>query len=237
MRSTPLVSYDNASVEHRPAADDGSLDRWLGVEWQAVPPRLRTEVVAHIFGTDLETLSVYAATKARFLLAHVFPDGQSDFEDIAQEAIARLVSPLPTYRIDHWKSVVLKQVQWQVLEERRRRLARKRHPGTRVDFETAVQTLRAPAESDCETRCVDRSVILEALAALGHTESAAVLRATFVLALDGGHADILTTREVADQLGWSQEKVKRLRAAGIRDLRELLRRALQGDDHSTEEAS
>ncbi|WP_067862807.1 sigma-70 family RNA polymerase sigma factor [Nocardia shimofusensis] len=205
------------------ALSSDPLDSWLGAAWDDVPERLRPAVVEHVFGVDLTTMSTYAAAKARYVLERLDPDMRSDFEDIAQDALIQLTEILPGERIRHWKSVVLKHVQWQVLRERRRRTADKRHPGHRVDYESTVLVLEDHAQGETGNRLVDRTLLLNALDSIPHEETAAVMRATFVIAADGSYADIQTTREVAHDLRFSQEKVKRLRAQGARQLRAALR--------------
>ncbi|MFI8975150.1 hypothetical protein ACIGO9_19855 [Nocardia asteroides] len=217
---------------------DDPLDNWLGAKWGEVPPHLRGAVVTHIFGVDLVTMATYAAGKARHVLERVDPDMRSDFEDVAQDAMVELTATLPAERIRHWKTHVLQQLQWQALQSRRRRTAEKRHPGSRVDYDAAVLTMEDRATSEQDTRLADRSILLAALAGIEHQETAAVLRATFVLAADGSFADVQTTKEVADALDLHQAKVKRLRAAGAKLLREALVRELAArEDTDDEEAS
>jgi hypothetical protein len=211
------------------------LDEWLGAAWSEVPERLRPAVVDHIFGADLVTMSSYAAIKARYLLDRLDPDMRSDFEDVAQDTMVELTATLPTERIRHWKALVLKKLQWQVLQDRRSRTAQKRHPGLRVDYEAAVLVLEDHRCGDGEDRLADRAVLRDALASITHAETAAVLRATFVIAADGSYTDVQTTGEVARDLRFSQEKVKRLRAAGAKLLREAVRARL--DDRDDEETA
>ncbi len=210
------------------------LDEWLGARWDDVPERLRPVVVEHIFGADLVTLSTYAAAKARYVLERIDPDMRSDFEDVAQDTMIELTATLPPERIRHWKALVLKHLQWQVLQDRRRRTAEKRHPGHRVDYESAVLVLEDRTARDTDDRLADRTILQNSLGSIAHVEIAAVLRATFVIAADGSYTDVRTTREVAEDLGISQEKVKRLRAAGVKLLREALRTQLDTRDNEEE---
>ncbi|TCJ99420.1 hypothetical protein [Nocardia alba] len=207
------------------------LDEWLGAAWSEVPERLRPAVVDHIFGVDLVTMSSYAAIKARYVLDRLDPDRRGDFEDVAQDTMVELTATLPTERIRHWKALVIKRLQWQVLQDRRSRTAEKRHPGRRVDYESAVLVLEDHRSGDVEERLADRTVLLNALASITHAETAAVLRATFVIAEDGSYTDVLTTGEVAQDLRFSQQKVKRLRAAGAKLLRAAVRAQLDERDN------
>ncbi|TDP32774.1 hypothetical protein DFR75_10512 [Nocardia ignorata] len=220
---------------HRLTSDP--LDTWLGATWSTVPAPLRLAVVEHIFGADLVTMSTYAAAKARYVVERVDPDMRSDFEDVAQDTMVALTVTLPAERIRHWKTHVLQQLQWQVLQNRRRRTAEKRHPGLRVDYESTALVVEDHTLVGGEDRLADRAVLQDALDAIPHPETAAVLRATFVLAPDGTYTDVQTTKEVAEDLNFSQEKVKRLRAAGTKMLREALRVQLDARDQDTEEAS
>lgn len=213
------------------------LDRWLGAGWSEVPERLRPAVVDHIFGADLVTMSSYAAAKARYVLDRLDPDMRSDFEDVAQDMMVELTATLPTERIRHWKALVLKKLQWQVLQDRRSRTAEKRHPGQRVDYESTVLVLEDHRCGDAENRLADRAILRDALASIAHAETAAVLRATFVIATDGSYSDVQTTGEVARDLRFSQEKVKRLRAAGAKLLREAVRAQLDARDRDNEETA
>ncbi|MFD3506594.1 hypothetical protein [Nocardia sp. NPDC058666] len=206
------------------------LDQWLGAPWGQVPQHLRPAVVVHIFGADLVTMSSYAAAKARYVLDRLDPDMRCDFEDIAQDTMVELTATLPTEHIRHWKALVLKKLQWQVLQARRSRTAEKRHPGHRVDYESAVLVLEDPTCGDAENRLADRAILRDALASIAHEETAAVLRATFVIAPDGSYTDVQTTGEVARDLQFSQEKVKRLRAAGAKLLRAAVLAQLDGRD-------
>ncbi|WP_157102022.1 hypothetical protein [Nocardia caishijiensis] len=215
----------------------GTVDRWLGAAWNEIPSALRLAVVEHIFGADLVTMSAYAAAKARYVVERVDPDMRSDFEDVAQDTMVALTATLPTERIRHWKTHVLQQLQWQVLQNRRRRTADKRHPGHRVDYESTVLFVEDRTQADGADRLADRTALQGALDAIPHSEIAAVLRATFVLAPDGTYTDVQTTKEVAEDLDFSQEKVKRLRATGTKMLREALRAQLDARDPHTEEAS
>lgn len=207
------------------------LDQWLGAAWSEVPERLRPAVVDHIFGADLVTMSSYAATKARYVLDRLDPDMRSDFEDVAQDTMVELTATLPTERIRHWKALVLKKLQWQVLQDRRSRTAEKRHPGHRVDYESTVLVLEDHRCADAENRLADRAILRDALDSIAHAETAAVLRATFVIATDGSYSDVQTTGEVARDLQFSQEKVKRLRAAGAKVLRAAVRAQLDARDN------
>lgn len=211
------------------------LDKWLGAAWSEVPERLRPAVAEHVFGVDLVTMSTYAASKARYILDRLDPDMRSDFEDVAQDTMVELTATLPSERIRHWKALVLKKLQWQVLQDRRSRTAEKRHPGRRVDYEPAVLVLEDHRHGDAEDRLADRAVLRDALASITHAETAAVLRATFVIAADGSYTDVQTTGEVAADLRFSQEKVKRLRASGAKLLRAAVRARL--DDQDDEETS
>ncbi|MGY0500971.1 hypothetical protein ACWZHB_20995 [Nocardia sp. FBN12] len=213
------------------------LDHWLGAAWSEVPEQVRPAVVDHIFGVDLVTMSSYAAAKARYVLERIDPDMRSDFEDVAQDTMVELTATLPTERIRHWKALVLKKLQWQVLQDRRSRTAEKRHPGQRVDYESAVLVLEDHRCGDAENRLADRAVLHDALASITHEETAAVLRATFVIAPDGSYTDVQTTGEVARDLRFSQEKVKRLRAAGAKLLRDAVRAQLDARDRDNEETS
>ncbi|MFF2086034.1 hypothetical protein ACFVVM_19840 [Nocardia sp. NPDC058176] len=213
------------------------LDDWLGARWDDVPEHLRPAVVEHIFDVDLLTLSTYAAAKARYVLERIDPEMRSDFEDVAQDTLVELTATLPAERIRHWKALVLKKLQWQVLQDRRRRTADKRHPGQRVDYESTVLVLEDHAKSDADDRLADRTILRNALDSITRPEIAAVLRATFVIAADGSYADVQTTREVAEELGISQEKVKRLRAAGVKALRAALRAQLDAAAGDNEEES
>lgn len=213
------------------------LDRWLGAAWSEIPEQLRPAVVDHIFGVDLVTMSSYAAAKARYVLERIDPDMRSDFEDVAQDTMAELTATLPPERIRHWKALVLKKLQWQVLQDRRSRTAEKRHPGHRVDYESAVLVLEDHYSGEIENRLADRAVLRDALASITHHETAAVLRATFVIATDGSYTDVQTTGEVARDLRFSQEKVKRLRAAGAKLLRDAVRARLDARDGDNEETS
>ncbi|MFD3743019.1 hypothetical protein [Nocardia sp. NPDC058633] len=213
------------------------LDQWLGAAWGEVPASLRPAVVVHIFGADLATMSSYAAAKARYVLDRLDPDMRSDFEDVAQDTMVELTATLPTERIRHWKALVLKKLQWQVLQDRRSRTAEKRHPGQRVEYESAVLVLADHRCGDTETRLVDRAILRDALDSIAHAETAAVLRATFLIATDGSYSDVQTTGEVARDLRFSQEKVKRLRAAGAKLLREAVREQLDARDRDNEETA
>lgn len=209
------------------------LAAWLGAAWNDVPERVRPAVVEYVFGVDLATLSTYAVSKARYVLERLDPDVRSDFEDIAQDTVLALTETLPAAPIRHWKTVVLNQVRWQALQYRRRRTAEKRHPGRRVDFETTVLMLEDAHGREASQRLVDRTLLQAALASIEHPDTAAVLRATYVIAPDGSYTDVQTTREVAQELNFSQEKVKRLRAVGTKLLREALRRQLAVCDEAS----
>ncbi|MFC6011070.1 hypothetical protein [Nocardia lasii] len=240
-RAAPRLAVANSPRVPRYPAEWGyelspdPADEWLGTRWDDIPEQLRPAVAEYIFGADLVTMSTYAAAKARYLLERIDPDRRSDFEDVAQDTMVELTTIMPTERIRHWKALVLKQLQWQVLQDRRRRTAEKRHPGRRVDYESAVLVLEDQTTRGCDSRLVDRAVLRIALDSIAHEETAAVLRATFVIASDGSYADVQTTKEVADDLGISQEKVKRLRAAGVKMLRATLRTQLDTPDTDNEE--
>ncbi|MFC9897659.1 hypothetical protein ACFVMC_28550 [Nocardia sp. NPDC127579] len=199
-----------------------NLDQWLGAKWKDIPVRHRADTIEYVFGADLTTISSYAASKARYLLANLDPDTRTDFEDIAQDTVADLITTLPTARVTHWRTFVLHRVDWHIRQRRRHRLTAKRHPGVRIDFDTAAPAIESVPDPDNESHWVNRDLLQAALDAIADADLAAVLRATFILASDGSYADICTTDEVAHDLGYSRSKVKRLRARGIRELREYL---------------
>ncbi|MFD8098406.1 hypothetical protein ACFV24_02630 [Nocardia fluminea] len=234
-RALRFPLFSSAELGYELSSD--AFDEWLGARWDDVPERLRPAVVEHIFGVDLITMSTYASVKARYVLERIDPDMRSDFEDVAQDTMIELTAILPTERIRHWKALVLTRLQWQVLQDRRRRTAEKRHPGQRVDYESAVLVLEDQTTHDIDNRLADRAVLQDSLGSITQEEIAAVLRATFVIAADGSYTDVQTTKEVAKDLGISQEKVKRLRAAGVKMLRDALRTQLEPRDTDNEEGS
>ncbi|MFI6172711.1 hypothetical protein ACIBCN_38450 [Nocardia sp. NPDC051052] len=215
--------------------ESNSYDEWLGRSMAEVPEPLRYPVFEYIFGADLTTVAAYAADQARRIVARVDPDVRADYEDVAQDVLIRLTDKLPAERIRHWKTVLIQELQWRALHLRRARLVAKRYPGRRIDYDDAVVHLQDTGIADTNERLVRREMIAAALAAITHQETCAVLSATFVLADDGSYFDVRTTGEVADLLGISQEKVKRLRAAGVKILRSILRDLLDTPDETDEE--
>ncbi|WP_331758584.1 hypothetical protein OG225_40845 (plasmid) [Nocardia sp. NBC_01377] len=193
-----------------------------------VPARLHAAVFEHVFGAALPVVASYAAGKARYLLERLDPDMRGDFEDIAQDVLIGLTEPLPVERIRHWRAVLVQELRWRILHQRRARLAAKRHPGHRVGWEE-VGDADTPAVADIGVAVVGRAVIVAALGAVADHQTRAVLEATFVIAADGSYCDVRTTAEAATILGVSREKVKRLRAVGTRELRQVLGESLDSD--------
>ncbi|MFF3228147.1 RNA polymerase sigma factor [Nocardia suismassiliense] len=199
-----------------------SLDRWLGRSIIDVPTTLQLAVFEYIVGVGLLEATTYAAHKARYVLNELDPEMCDTYEDIAQDVIVDLTETLPHERIRHWRAVLLQLVKWRVLHLRRKRLTARRHPGRRVDYDTAVSQLDESATADDYERMILRDQLIGALAAIPHEETRAVLAATFVIPTHDMGYDVRTVAEVAQLLGMSESKVKHLRTAGVRILRRLL---------------
>ncbi|WP_024805306.1 sigma-70 family RNA polymerase sigma factor [Nocardia sp. BMG51109] len=203
------------------AAQD-PLDQWLGRPITEVPAGLRHAVFEYAVGVGLAEATTYAAQKARFALGDADPDMRDSFEDVAQDVIVALTLPLPRQRVRHWRAVLLQRVRWRVRDLRRDRLAAKRTPGQRVDFDIAVAHLDNTAATDDRERFILREELVCALDTVPDPETRAVLKATFVIPTHEAGYDVRTIGEVAALLGMSQSKVRRLRAQGTPVLRQLL---------------
>ncbi|MEV6279465.1 hypothetical protein [Nocardia sp. NPDC051832] len=202
---------------------DQALRRWLGGPINNAPPTQRAAVFEYVLGVGLAEASAYAAQKAYYVLGDLDADMRHTYEDIAQDVILSLTEKLPVERIQHWRGLILRYVTFRVLHERRRRLAGKRHPGDRVEYDDALTHLSAISVADDDyERLVMREQLRAALEAVPDPEIRAVLQATFVILPGAEGCDVRTTAEVAKLLEMSQPKVKRLRAAGVPILRGLL---------------
>lgn len=199
-----------------------AFDEWLGRPITEAPVESHRAVFEHIVGVDLAVAAAYAAQKAFHVLREIDADMRYSYEDIAQDVIVGLTDPLPAEPIRHWRAIIVQNVRWRVLHLRRERLAAMRHPGRRVDYDSAVAQLSDSSAVDDHDRLLAREEIAAALDAVPDPEVRAVLRATFVLPTHDGGYDIRSTAEASELLGISQSKVKRLRASGVLVLRQLL---------------
>lgn len=199
-----------------------SYDEWLGRPLAEAPVELHHILFEHVLGVGLAEAAAYAELKARYALAALDPEMRGTSEDIAQDVILHLTEKLPTEPIRHWRGLLLRLVEWRIKHLRRMRLAEKRCPGRPVSYDEAVDQIMARPSHDEHDRVVVRVELRAAIDSVTDPEIRSVLDATFVIPSYSDEYDVRTTREVAQLLGMNQSKVKRLRAAGVIILRQIL---------------
>ncbi|MFI1241468.1 RNA polymerase sigma factor [Nocardia salmonicida] len=226
-----LQSEDSESA--RPAVEDSAPPEgvgehsWWGHPLIDVPPDLRDRVIGDSYSMTPTEMAVYAMRVATRVLPQMWPRDAStpaipvDAEDIAQDAMFRLVSRIPLERRPSHltRAYIVRQVRWEVAESHRKYFAANKRPDKR-------QYVVEPASDDATyvDREIDtvllRDALQRGLEQLNNDDVRAVLQATFVL--DEAGFDVRPTPEVAALLLKSVGEVKRLRASGVSQLRAIL---------------
>ncbi|KAF0847073.1 sigma-70 family RNA polymerase sigma factor [Nocardia caishijiensis] len=202
--------------------DDKGLEKWLGRTLSEVPESDRLAVMEYVVGESLVEVARYLVVTARYELRKSDPSAYQTYEDLAQEVLVSLFDKgIPEFRLTAWRAYLLRRTRWKIQESRASRTRQKNDERLLSSLdEVGEQGNTAAAGTDFVDDLVTRDRLEEALAELPDAAERAVLRATF--AMDEHGFDLRTTREVADILGVHVSKVKRLRSAGTRRLRELL---------------
>ncbi|MGN2639840.1 sigma-70 family RNA polymerase sigma factor [Nocardia takedensis] len=207
-----------------------SYDEWLGRPLTQAPSELHHLLFEHVLGVGLAEAAAYAELKARYAIAALDPEMSCTSEDIAQDVLLALTERLPDEPIRHWRGLILRLVEWRVKHLRRERLAQKRYPGRPVPYDDLAEQVGAYPPVDEHERVVAREELRSAIGSVADAETRDVLVATFVIPTSSDEYDVRTTGEVAELLGMSRSKVKRLRAAGV----SILRRTLDPDGSGIE---
>ncbi|WP_063006256.1 RNA polymerase sigma factor [Nocardia salmonicida] len=196
--------------------------QWLGRPLDDVPPEQREAVFVYVLGASVVEVATYAAGEAAFLLSRHDPDMRDAYPDIAHDVLEKFFEKLPAERVEFWKAYTRTRVLWQIHQQRRERLAAKRHPGRRVEFDDAVTGHPDSGSVDDFDWIYVKDLLATAIAAIPDAEVRTVLEVSYVWPTEHSDFHALTAEQVAELLGLSTSKVKKLWSKGKKIIRHLL---------------